>query len=69
MTRGRWPGRQVEDLVTAEAGMSFEELAGKTGVPYSEVKAAVWVLYGMRRVDICAGYVVAVPSREGRRAP
>src|ERR1700745_530937 len=43
--------RQVEDIVTAESGASFEELAERTGASYAEVRAAAGALYGMRRAD------------------
>lgn len=69
MNGARWPGHQIQDIVTAESGASFEELAERTGLSYPEVKAVVWRLFGAKRVDVCLGYVVAVPSRtEGRRA-
>jgi hypothetical protein len=69
VTGGRWLGHQIEDLLVDEPGVSFEELAERTGASYPEVKAAVWRLYGMKRVDICHGYVVAPPrAAEGRRS-
>jgi hypothetical protein len=61
VTGGRWLGHQIQDIVTAEPGASFEELAERTGASFPEVKAAVWRLYGAGRVDICHGYVVAPP--------
>ncbi len=69
MNGARRTDRQIEDIVAAEAGASFGELADRTGVPYPEVKATVWRLYGAKRVDICQGYVVAFPrADEGRRS-
>lgn len=70
MSGGRWLGRQITDITSAETGASFEELAERTGASYPEVKAAVWSLYGARRVDICHGYVVAVlPPDEAAAEP
>jgi hypothetical protein len=61
--------RQIEDIISAESGASFDELAGRTNVPYPAVRAAVWALYGAKRADICHGYVVAPPrAAEERRA-
>jgi hypothetical protein len=68
MSRGRWLGHQIEDIIPAEIGASFEELAERTGAAFADVRAAVWALYGMRRSDICWGYAVAIPSPEGRSA-
>ena len=69
VSRGRWLGHQILDIIAADTGVSFEELAERTGASYAEVKAAVWRLYGMKRADLAWGYVVAVPSAdEGRRA-
>jgi hypothetical protein len=57
------------DIIIAETGVSFEELAERTEAPFPAVKAAVWSLYGAKRVDMCHGYVVAVPSAdEGMRS-
>ncbi len=69
MSGPRWPGHQILDILAAEPGASFEELSARLGVPYPEVKGIVWRLYGAGRVDICQGYVVAVPrADEGRRS-
>ena len=39
------------------------------GVPLADVRQAARILYRQRRIDMCAGYVVAVPSgAEGRPA-
>lgn len=70
MNRDQWrPAHQIQDIVAAESGASFAELAERTGLSYPEVKAVVWRLYGAKRVDICQGYVVAVPpAAEERRS-
>lgn len=72
MTPARWRQlrRQIEDIVTAEIGVSFEELAERTAVSFPEVRAAVWKLYGARRVDVCLGYVClpSSPAAERRSA-
>ena len=68
MNRGQWHlASQIQAIVTAESGAPFEELAERTGVSYPEVKAMVWRLYGAKRVDVCQGYVVAVPSTAEER--
>jgi hypothetical protein len=65
----RWLRSQIEDIITAESGASFEELAERTGASYTDVRAAVMALYGMRRADFCWGYVTAAPSpAEARRS-
>jgi hypothetical protein len=58
--------RQIEDIITAESGASFDELADRTNVAYPDVRTVVWALYGAKRADICWGYVVAVPSAAER---
>jgi hypothetical protein len=63
----RWLRSQIERIVAAESAVSFEELAKRTQVSYAEVQAAVWPLYGAKRVDICHGYVVAPPRAAERR--
>lgn len=72
VTGARWPGHQIQGIVTAESGASFEELAERTGLSYPEVKATVWRLYGAKRIDVCWGrYAVALPAAaaaEGGRA-
>ena len=69
MTGARWLRRRIEDIIAAESGVSFEELAERTQASYAEVKAAVSSLYGMKRADLAWGYVVAVPpAAQGRRA-
>jgi hypothetical protein len=69
VTRPRGPRGQIEAIIFAESGASFQELAERTESAYAQVRAAVWVLYGQKRADICRGYVVAVPSADaGRRA-
>jgi hypothetical protein len=67
VTPAQWPlARRIQAILTAETGASFEELVERTGASFPEVKAAVWRLYGARRVDICHGYVVAVPAAAER---
>lgn len=61
-----WPlMRHILALLSDEDGLADAELAE----PLTEVRQAARILYRQRRVDMCAGYMVAVPSRvEGRRA-
>lgn len=61
--------KRIVPLVAAEIGMTDTEIAERLEVPIADVRQAARILYRQRRVDMCAGYVVAVPSRAvGRRA-
>jgi hypothetical protein len=70
MTPAQWRiVRQIQVILTAESGASFQELAERTGASFPEVRAVIWPLYGSKRADICHGYVVAPPrAAEERRA-
>jgi hypothetical protein len=69
VTPAQWRlARLIETILTAESGAAVAELAERIGAALADVRATVRALYGMRRADFCWGYVVAVPSREGRRA-
>jgi hypothetical protein len=63
---GRPLGRQILAITAAETGASFEELAERTGATFTDIRAAVWALYGLKRADICHGYVTA-PPRTAKR--
>jgi hypothetical protein len=61
--------KRIGALVVAEIGMADTEIAERLAVPLADVRQAARILYRQRRIDMCAGYVVAVPPRaEGRRA-
>ena len=61
--------KRIIPLIATEIGMTDAEIAERLEVPLADVRQAARILYRQRRVDMCAGYVVAVPSRaEGRRA-
>ena len=61
--------KRIIPLVGTEIGMTDAEIAERLDVPLADVRQAARILYRQRRIDMCAGYVVAVPSRaEGRRA-
>lgn len=70
MTPAQWRlARQIQAILTAESGASFEELAERTGGAFADVRAAGRVLYRMRHADFCWSFLVAVPvAGEGRRA-
>jgi hypothetical protein len=70
VNREQWRlGRQIGAIITAESGASLEELAGRTGSSYTEVRAVARILYRLRRADFCWGFLAAVPAAaEGRRA-
>ena len=61
--------RRILALLADRDGLADTEIAGQLAVPIADVRQAARILYRQRRIDMCAGYVVAVPSRtEGRRA-
>ena len=61
--------RHILALLAAADGLADAEIAEQLGVPLADVQQAARILYRQRRIDMCAGYVVAVPSRaEGRSA-
>lgn len=61
--------KRILPLVTAELGMTDTEIAERLEVSLADVRQAARILYRQRRIDMCAGYVVASPPRaEGRRA-
>ena len=70
MTGAQWRlARQIQAILTAESGASFEELTERTGGAFTDVRAAGRALYGMRRADFCWSFLTAVPSADkGRRA-
>ena len=65
-----WPlMRRILAILGDEDGLADTEIADQLGAPLADVRQAARILYRQRRIDLCAGYVVAVPSRtEGRRA-
>ncbi len=61
--------RQIQSLFADNDGLADAEIAERLGVPLADVRQAARILYRQRRIDMCAGYMVAVPSSaEGRRA-
>ncbi len=61
--------KRIVPLVATEIGMTDVEIAECLDAPLADVRLAARILYRQRRIDMCAGYVVAVPSRvAGRRA-
>lgn len=45
-----------------------DELAAILGCSVDELRAAIGIAMQWRRVDRCGDWLVALPSREGRRA-
>jgi hypothetical protein len=70
VTGAQWRlARQIQAILTAESGASFEELAERTGGAFTDVRTAARALYRMRRADFCWSFLTAVPSAdEGRGA-
>jgi hypothetical protein len=61
--------RHILSLLADDDGLADAQVAEQLGVPLADVRQAARILYRQRRIDICAGYVVAAPSRaEGRSA-
>jgi hypothetical protein len=61
--------RQILSLLAGNDGLADTEIADQLGASLADVRQAARILYRQRRIDMCVGYLVAVPSRtEGRRA-
>ena len=61
--------RLILSALADDDGLADAELAEQIGAPMADVRQAARILYRQRRIDMCAGYMVAVPSSaEGRRA-
>lgn len=54
--------RHILALLGAADGLADAEIAEQLGVPLADVQQAARILYRQRRIDMCAGYVVVVPS-------
>ena len=59
--------RQIQAILSAESGASFEELAERTGAAFTDVRTAARTLYRMRRADFCWSFLTAVPTATERR--
>ncbi len=61
--------RRILSALAGDDGLADAEIAEQLGAPLADVRQAARILYRQRRIDMCAGYVVAVPScAEGRSA-
>jgi hypothetical protein len=61
--------RLILSRLAGDDGLADAELAEQLDVPLGDVRQAARILYRQRRIDMYAGYVVAVlSSTEGRRA-
>jgi transcription initiation factor IIE alpha subunit len=61
--------RRILSTLADDDGLADAEIAEQLGVPLADARQAARILYRQRRIDMCAGYVVAVPSHaEGRSA-
>ncbi len=61
--------RLILSVLADDDGLADAEIADKTGAPLADVRQAARILYRQRRIDMCVGYMVAIPSSvEGRRA-
>ncbi len=61
--------RLILSVLADDDGLADAEIAEQHGVPLADVRQAARMLYRRRRIDMCAGYMAAVPSSaEGRRA-
>jgi transcription initiation factor IIE alpha subunit len=61
--------RRILSLLADHDGLADAEIAEQLDVPLGDVRQAARILYRQRRIDMCAGYMVALPSRtQGRPA-
>ena len=61
--------RLILSALADDDGLADAELAEQLSTPLADVRQVARILYRQRRIDMCAGYMVAVPSSaEGRRA-
>jgi predicted ArsR family transcriptional regulator len=61
--------RRILSALADDDSQADAQVAEQLGVPLADVRQAARILYRQGRIDMCAGYVVAVPSRaEGRPA-
>lgn len=61
--------RHILSMLADDDGLADADIAEQLVVPLADVRQAARILYRQRRVDMCAGYLVAAPSHaEGRRA-
>ncbi len=55
--------------LAGDDGLAEAELAEQLGASLADVRQTARILHRQRRIDMCAGYMVTVPSSaEGRRA-
>jgi transcription initiation factor IIE alpha subunit len=58
--------RQVLALLESEIGLTDDALAERSHVKPSDLRPVLGALYGRRKIDFCAGYVVLPPQPGGR---
>lgn len=64
-------GRKIVALLTAEVGLTDQQLAVRLGVAGPELRRVVGWMIGTRQADFCTGYVVLparVPTQKARAA-
>jgi hypothetical protein len=58
-----WPlMRRILALLGDDDGLADAEITERLGAPVADVRQAARILYRQRRIEMCAGYMVAVPS-------
>ena len=60
--------KQVVRGVREHSPVRDHQLAAIVGCDLTELRSAIGIAIRWRRVDRCGDWLVAVPSREGRRA-
>jgi hypothetical protein len=61
--------RRILSLLADDDGLADTDIAELLDIPLADARLAARILHRQRRVDMCAGYVVAVPvPAEWRRA-
>lgn len=64
-----WPlMRRILALLSDDDGLADAEIAELLGRTVTDVRQAARVLYRQHKLDFIAGYLVAIPRAEGRRA-
>jgi hypothetical protein len=59
---------EVVRVIKERGVVHADDLADIVGCDRAELRAAIGIALHWRRVDRCASWLVAIPSREGRRA-
>lgn len=59
----RMTSNQIAAILSAEIGLTDDEIAGRLGLPLSELRPILRAMYWSKRIDRCWSYTVAPPKR------